>query len=86
MCDIKIGITIITHTYLASVSKNPSSSTGAGKFLLIPTDSIAIVENSPASTFKIINMLIALETKTIDDENTVVKWPGTTIWFIPCTN
>jgi beta-lactamase class D len=36
------------------------------------------VENSPASTFKIINMLIALETKTIDDENTVVRWPGTT--------
>ncbi|WET72044.1 hypothetical protein [Sphingobacterium sp.] len=30
-------------------------------------------------------MLIALETKTIDDENTVVKWPGTKICFIPCT-
>jgi beta-lactamase class D len=32
----------------------------------------------PASTFKIINMLIALETKTIADENEVVKWPGST--------
>jgi len=32
----------------------------------------------PASTFKIINMLIALETKTIKDEHSVVKWPGST--------
>lgn len=30
----------------------------------------------PASTFKIINLLIALETKTIKDENEVVKWVG----------
>jgi beta-lactamase class D len=35
-------------------------------------------ETLPASTFKIINLLIALETKTIQDENEVVKWVGTT--------
>lgn len=33
-------------------------------------------ENLPASTFKIINLLIALETKVISDENEIVKWPG----------
>ncbi len=33
-------------------------------------------ETLPASTFKIINLLIALETKTISDENEIVKWPG----------
>lgn len=32
----------------------------------------------PASTFKIINLLIALETKVIKDENEVVKWVGKT--------
>ncbi|MDP2722225.1 MAG: penicillin-binding transpeptidase domain-containing protein [Bacteroidales bacterium] len=31
-----------------------------------------------ASTFKIINLLIALETKTIVDENEIVKWVGST--------
>ena len=36
------------------------------------------IERVPASTFKIINMLIALETNTIKDENAVVKWPGST--------
>lgn len=35
-------------------------------------------ETLPASTFKIMNMLIALETKTIQDEYEVVKWPGKT--------
>lgn len=35
-------------------------------------------ETLPASTFKIINLLIALETKTIKDENEVVSWAGTT--------
>lgn len=35
-------------------------------------------ETLPASTFKIINMLIILETGTIPDENYVVKWPGKT--------
>jgi hypothetical protein len=35
-------------------------------------------ETLPASTFKVINLLIALETKTIQDENEVVKWVGTT--------
>ena len=32
----------------------------------------------PASTFKIANLLIALETKTIANVNEVVKWPGST--------
>lgn len=32
----------------------------------------------PASTFKIINLLIALETNVIKDENEVVKWVGKT--------
>lgn len=35
-------------------------------------------ETLPASTFKIINLLIALETKTIKDENEVIKWVGKT--------
>nr|WP_108735528.1 penicillin-binding transpeptidase domain-containing protein [Flavobacterium kingsejongi] len=35
-------------------------------------------ETLPASTFKIINLLIALETKTIKDENEIVKWVGIT--------
>lgn len=35
-------------------------------------------ETLPASTFKIINMLIALETKTITSENDIVQWPGKT--------
>lgn len=32
----------------------------------------------PASTFKIINTLIALETGVITDENEIIKWPGKT--------
>ncbi|NIG53834.1 class D beta-lactamase [Chitinophaga sp. Cy-1792] len=32
----------------------------------------------PASTFKIINLLIALETGTIKTENDTVRWPGST--------
>ncbi|MBE9462080.1 penicillin-binding transpeptidase domain-containing protein [Dyadobacter subterraneus] len=34
--------------------------------------------SQPASTFKIINLLIALETGIIKDENAIIKWPGTT--------
>lgn len=34
------------------------------------------LETLPASTFKIINMLIILETGTITSENDVVKWQG----------
>lgn len=41
-----------------------------------PTD--ARVPMLPASTFKIINLLIALETGVIRDENAIVKWPGHT--------
>lgn len=32
----------------------------------------------PASTFKVINTLIALETGVIADENEIIKWPGKT--------
>ncbi len=35
-------------------------------------------ETLPASTFKIINLLIALETKIISNENDVIKWTGET--------
>ncbi len=35
-------------------------------------------ETLPASTFKIINLLIALQTGAVKDENAIVKWPGKT--------
>ncbi|MBA4852481.1 class D beta-lactamase [Emticicia sp. BO119] len=38
----------------------------------------ARIETLPASTFKIINLLIALETQVIKDENEIVKWVGKT--------
>jgi beta-lactamase class D len=45
----------------------------------ILSDTIEIKkETLPASTFKIINLLIALETKTVADENEIVKWKGNT--------
>lgn len=45
----------------------------------IVTDSLRVNQGSlPASTFKIINLLIALETKVISSEFDVVKWPGST--------
>ena len=48
-----------------------------GKY--IASDAFGIYEESlPASTFKIINLMIALETETITDENEIVKWPGET--------
>lgn len=34
------------------------------------------LETLPASTFKIINSLIAIEEKAIRDENEVLKWDG----------
>lgn len=34
----------------------------------------------PASTFKILNSLIGLETKVIEDENFVIKWDGVKRW------
>ena len=41
------------------------------------TDSTdAQIQSLPASTFKIINSLIALEEKVIQDENEVLKWDG----------
>ncbi len=45
----------------------------------IVSDTQAVMtESLPASTFKIINLLIALETNTIKDENEIVKWVGKT--------
>ena len=45
----------------------------------VASDTVGIyTEMLPASTFKIINLLIALETKTIADENEVIKWVGKT--------
>ncbi|HUC82433.1 MAG TPA: penicillin-binding transpeptidase domain-containing protein [Flavisolibacter sp.] len=45
----------------------------------IVSDTVGLVkETLPASTFKIINLLIALETNTITDENIIVKWVGST--------
>jgi beta-lactamase class D len=38
----------------------------------------ARTETLPASTFKVINLLIALETGVIKDENEVINWVGTT--------
>lgn len=35
-------------------------------------------QSLPASTFKVINLLIALETGVIADENAIIKWPGST--------
>ena len=35
-------------------------------------------QTQPASTFKVINLLIALQTGVIKDENEIVKWPGST--------
>jgi beta-lactamase class D len=48
-----------------------------GEWILSDTLGVK-TESLPASTFKIINLLIALETKTIQDEHEVVKWVGQT--------
>lgn len=45
----------------------------------ILSDTLGIkIECLPASTFKIINLLIALETQAIKDENEIIKWIGKT--------
>lgn len=50
-----------------------------GKQRWIVSDTVGIkMETLPASTFKIINLLIALETKTIKDEHEIIKWVGST--------
>ena len=40
----------------------------------------------PASTFKIFNSLVALETKAIADENTVIAWDGVSNQSFPAWN
>jgi beta-lactamase class D len=43
------------------------------------SDTIGVYkETLPASTFKIINLLIALETKVINNENDTIQWVGST--------
>lgn len=45
----------------------------------ILSDTVEVkTETLPASTFKIINLLIALETSIITDENDVIQWVGNT--------
>ncbi|MCP9763269.1 penicillin-binding transpeptidase domain-containing protein [Lacihabitans soyangensis] len=45
----------------------------------ILSDTIGVnLETLPASTFKVINLLIALETQTIKNENQIVQWVGST--------
>lgn len=45
----------------------------------IVSDTVGLeAETLPASTFKILNLLIALETHTIQDENQIVQWVGST--------
>ncbi|WP_128546719.1 class D beta-lactamase [Larkinella soli] len=62
-CNVSGSITILDH-------KN-------GKW--ITSDEKANEQEMlPASTFKIINLLIALETGVIKDENEIIKWPGST--------
>lgn len=45
---------------------------------ILSDSSDAQLATLPASTFKIINLLIALETGVIKDENAIVKWVGKT--------
>ena len=45
---------------------------------IISDSTDASIASLPASTFKIVNLLIALETGVIKDENEVIKWPGKT--------
>jgi beta-lactamase class D len=47
------------------------------QWILSDTQNV-MIKSLPASSFKIINLLIALETKTIKDENEIVKWVGKT--------
>jgi len=45
---------------------------------IVSDDTDSWNETQPASTFKVINLLIALETGVIKNENDIVKWPGST--------
>ncbi len=45
---------------------------------MVSDSSDAKITTQPASTFKVINLLIALETGVIKDENEIVKWVGET--------
>lgn len=43
----------------------------------IYNERVSRIQASPDSTYKIIHSLIGLETKVLEDENTVFKWDGT---------
>lgn len=45
---------------------------------VVTDDADSRVQTPPASTFKVINLLIALQTGVIRDENEVVRWVGKT--------
>jgi beta-lactamase class D len=62
-CGIKGSITIYNYNTKEWISSDTADSQ-------YPT--------LPASTFKILNTLIALETGVIPDENEIIKWPGCT--------
>lgn len=62
-CDIEGSITIYDYNAQKWISSDINDSQ-------IPT--------LPASTFKIINTLIALESDVIADENEIINWPGST--------
>jgi beta-lactamase class D len=62
-CNIKGSITIYDYQTKKWTSSNVNDSHAA---------------TLPASTFKIINTLIVLETGVIADENEIIKWPGET--------
>lgn len=81
--DLKTGNNIIHHDHSryfdsCSVKGSVVIYDNANKTWIV-TDTVGIFkETLPASTFKIINLLIALETKTISDENEIIKWVGST--------
>lgn len=44
--------------------------------ILVYNPTRSVMEYLPASTFKILNSLISLETKAVQDENEIIKWDG----------
>lgn len=62
-CDIQGSITVYDYNSKKWISSNIRDSQ---------------VGSLPASTFKVINTLIALESGVIADEDAIIEWPGTT--------
>jgi beta-lactamase class D len=53
---------------------------GAGQFTIFNVRRYRDSAYTPASTFKIVNSLIGLQTGRITDENMVIKWDGVKRW------